>query len=253
MLCERTGKRVQEKELRFSHGWVLAARGLKSDRSDENGISFPELVQHAYAKRISLSATGYYATPNIHWNRAAGRGRPFHYFAYGAAVSEVEVDGFTGMMRLLRVDILQDVGDSINESVNRGQIEGGFVQGAGWLTTEELIWDEQGRLLTHSPDTYKIPAAGDVPEMFNVTLLKHATQKDVIYGSKAVGEPPLMLALSVREAIRDAVAAFGKPGGEAPLASPATCEAVYIAIQRRRKLQTSKSKLQRSTKLQGSR
>jgi len=191
-------------------------------------------------------ATGYYATPNIHWDRAAGRGKPFHYFAYGAAVSEVEVDGFTGMMRLLRVDILQDVGDSINEGVNRGQIEGGFVQGAGWLTTEELKWDDQGRLLTHSPDTYKIPAVGDMPQIFNVTLLKNATQKSVIYGSKAVGEPPLMLALSVREAIRDAVAAFGAPGGQVHLNSPATCEAIYLAIQKRLKLQSSKSKLQKS-------
>jgi len=166
-------------------------------------------------------------------DRVAGRGKPFHYFACGAAVSEVEVDGFTGMTRVLRVDILHDVGDSINEGVNRGQVEGGFVQGMGWLTTEELLWDEQGRLLTHSPDTYKIPAVGDTPQVFNVTLLKHAAQKGVVYGSKAVGEPPLMLAISVREAIRDAVAAFGHSGGEVPLPLPATSEAVFIAIQGR--------------------
>jgi xanthine dehydrogenase molybdopterin-binding subunit B len=185
-------------------------------------------------KRISLSASGYYATPNIHWDRAAGRGHPFHYFAYGAAVSEVEVDGFTGMMRFLRADLLHDVGDSINEGINRGQIEGGFVQGMGWLTTEELKWDDKGRLLTHSPDTYKIPSVGDMPQVFNVTLLKNAAQKSVVHGSKAVGEPPLMLALSVREAIRDAIAAFGPPGGEASLASPATCEAIFLAVQKRR-------------------
>jgi xanthine dehydrogenase molybdopterin-binding subunit B len=197
-------------------------------------------------ERISLAATGFYATPGIHWDRVAGRGKPFLYFACGASVSEVEVDGFTGMTRVLRADILHDVGDSINEGVNRGQVEGGFVQGMGWLTTEELKWDEQGRLLTHSPDTYKLPAVGDVPQVFNVTLLKNAGQKGVVYGSKAVGEPPLMLAISVREAIRDAVAAFGPPGAEVPLAVPATCEAIFLAIQGLRKelpaMQTPRSR-----------
>lgn len=132
-----------------------------------------------------MSATGFYATPGIYWDRVAGRGNPFHYFACGAAVSEVEVDGFTGMTRVLRTDILHDVGDSINEAVNRGQVEGGFVLGMGWLTTEKLKWDERGRLLTHSPDTYKIPAVGDMPKVFNVTLLKNAAQKGVVYGSKS--------------------------------------------------------------------
>src|SRR5205807_2177461 len=127
-------------------------------------IPFAEVVRKAYLQRISLSAAGYYATPDIHWDRSAGRGKPFHYFAYGAAVAEVEVDGFTGMHRVLRADILHDAGDSINEGVNRGQIEGGFVQGMGWLTTEELKWDDQGRLQTHSPDTYKLPAVGDMPQ-----------------------------------------------------------------------------------------
>ena len=197
-----------------------------------NCVSFADVVKKAYLARVSLSATGYYATPGIHYDRAAGRGKPFHYFANGAAVTEVEVDGFTGMHRVLRVDILQDVGDSVNEGINRGQIEGGFVQGMGWLTTEELKWDDQGRLLTHSPDTYKIPSVGDTPQIFNVTLLQNATQKDVIHGSKAVGEPPLMLAISVREAIRDAVAAFGSGTGEVALASPATCEAIWMAIQK---------------------
>jgi xanthine dehydrogenase molybdopterin-binding subunit B len=196
-------------------------------------LPFAEVVKQAYLARVSLSATGYYATPEVHWDRAVGRGKPFHYFANGAAVTEVEVDGFTGMHRVLRVDILHDVGDSINEGINRGQVEGGFVQGMGWLTTEELLWDDQGRLLTHSPDTYKIPSVGDTPRVFNVTLLQNATQRDVIYGSKAVGEPPFMLAISVREAIRDAVAAFGPPGGQVPLPVPATCEAIFTAIQNR--------------------
>ena len=186
-----------------------------------------------FRSRVSLSATGYYATPGIHWDRVAGRGKPFHYFAYGAAVTEVEVDGFTGMQQVTRVDILHDVGNSVNEAINRGQIEGGFVQGMGWLTAEELLWNDKGVLLTHSPDTYKIPSVGDTPKIFNVTLFPNATQKNVVHGSKAVGEPPLMLAISVREAIRDAVAAFGSGKSEVTLASPATCEAIWRAIRTR--------------------
>ncbi|HTL71789.1 MAG TPA: xanthine dehydrogenase molybdopterin binding subunit, partial [bacterium] len=194
-------------------------------------ISFTEVVQAAYFQRIGLSSTGYYRTPEIHYDRAKGQGKPFHYFAVGAAVTEVEVDGFTGMMRILRADILQDAGNSINPGINVGQIEGAYVQGAGWLTCEELIWSDQGVLLTHSPDTYKIPAVGDRPLEFNVKLLENATQPNTIFGSKAVGEPPLMLAISVREAIRDAVAAFGSGKSEVPLSSPATAEAIWRAIQ----------------------
>ncbi len=227
LLKEKIGRATTAENLIFSEGMV-------SDREQPRvTISISEVVQKAYFQRISLSATGYYRTPDIHWDRAKGRGKPFHYFAYGAAVTEVEVDGFTGMMQVLRTDILQDVGDSINAGVNRGQVEGGFAQGMGWLTGEELKWDEKGRLLTHSPDTYKIPAIGDMPREFNVKFLQNATQGNVIHGSKAVGEPPLMLAISVREAIRDAVAAFGAPGGEVRLESPATSEAIFMAIQRR--------------------
>jgi xanthine dehydrogenase molybdopterin-binding subunit B len=188
------------------------------------------LLQRAYFARTSLSTTGFYKTPDIYFDREAGKGRPFHYFAVGAAASEVEVDGLTGMMQIKRVDILQDAGDAINRGIARGQIEGGFVQGCGWLTSEELVWNAKGELLTHSPDTYKIPAVGDMPQEFNVAFLSQATQANVVHGSKAVGEPPLMLALSVREAIRDAIAAFGAPGGEVRLASPATCEAISNAI-----------------------
>ena len=214
---------------------IIFADGFVFDRSKPKlKISFVEVVRKAYMQRVSLSTTGYYATPAIHWDRVAGRGKPFHYFASGAAVAEVEVDGFTGMHRVWRVDILHDVGDSVNEGINRGQIEGGFVQGMGWLTAEELKWDDKGRLLTHSPDTYKIPSVGDTPQVFNVNLLKNAAQKSVVHGSKAVGEPPLMLAISVREAIRDAVAAFGPGKGEVALASPATCEAIWMAVQRQR-------------------
>ena len=213
------------KDLVFAKGFVFH-RDLP-----EVKVSFADVVKKAHLARVSLSATGFYATPEIHYDRGKGKGKPFHYFAVGAAVTEVEVDSFTGMHRILRVDILHDAGDSVNEGVNRGQIEGGFVQGMGWLTTEELKWDDEGRLLTHSPDTYKIPSVGDMPQVFNVTLLKNATQKNVIHGSKAVGEPPLMLAISVREAIRDAVAAFGSGQGEVALASPATGEAIWFAIQ----------------------
>jgi xanthine dehydrogenase molybdopterin binding subunit/xanthine dehydrogenase small subunit len=196
-------------------------------------VSFAQVCTKAYHERVSLSATGFYKTPGLQWDWAKAEGRPFHYFACGAAVAEVEVDGFSGMHRVRRVDIVHDVGDSLNPSIDRGQIEGGFVQGMGWLTREELKWDPQGRLLTHSASTYQIPAFSDAPVEFNVTLLPKATQPNTIHGSKAVGEPPLMLAFSVREALRDAVAAFGKPGGEVRLASPATGEAIFKAIQQR--------------------
>jgi xanthine dehydrogenase molybdopterin-binding subunit B len=236
LLKEKLGRAPVADRLVFADGLVC------DRRRPEATVSFAEVVRKAYAERISLSATGYYATPGVYWDRAAARGKPFHYFACGAAVSEVEVDGFTGMTQVLRADILHDVGESVNEGINRGQIEGGFVQGMGWLTTEELKWDDEGRLLTHSPDTYKIPAVGDVPQALNVTLLKNAAQKGVVYGSKAVGEPPFMLAISVREAIRDAVAAFGPSGSEVPLPVPATCEAIFMAIRERRQMDKANRK-----------
>jgi xanthine dehydrogenase molybdopterin-binding subunit B len=198
-----------------------------------DAATWDRVVERAYMDRIGLSAVGYYATPGIHYDREKGRGRPFHYFAFGAAVTEVEVDGYTGMKRVRRVDILHDVGDSLNPGVDRGQVEGGFVQGMGWLTGEELKWDDKGRLMTHSASTYQIPAISDAPADFRVALLADAGQKNTIHGSKAVGEPPLMLALSVREALRDAVAAFGEPGGVVELASPATHEALFLAVRRR--------------------
>jgi xanthine dehydrogenase large subunit len=189
------------------------------------------VCEAAYHQRVALFAQGYYRTPGIYFDPAAGRGRPFHYFVYGAAVSEVEVDGFTGQYRLLRTDILEDVGDTISPVIDRGQIEGGFIQGVGWLTLEELLWDDKGRVATAGASTYKLPSWSEVPEIFNVDFLERATQPDVVMGSKAVGEPPLMLAISVREAIRDAVAAFGH-GDEVTLSSPATPEQVFFAIQR---------------------
>ncbi len=194
-------------------------------------ISFAELTRAAWARRISLSAAGYYATPGIVYDREAGRGKPFHYFAYGAALTEVEVNGLTGEHRVLRVDILHDVGRSLLPNIDRGQIEGAYIQGLGWLTCEELVWDPRGRLLTHGPSTYKIPAVGDAPEDFRVSLLRAAPQADVIHGSKAVGEPPFMLAISVIPALRHAIAAFAEPGLELRLALPCTPEAILRAIE----------------------
>ncbi len=198
------------------------------------GLPFEEVVEAAYMSQVSLSTTGFYRTPGLAYDKKNGKGIPFYYFAYGAAISEVEVDGLTGMKRVLRVDILHDVGESLNPSVDRGQIEGAFVQGMGWLTGEELKWSQDGRLLSHSASTYQIPSIGDAPAKFNVSLLKNAPQDGVIHGSKAVGEPPFMLAMSAREAIRDAIAAFAPNGSpkEIALPSPATHEAIFHCVQR---------------------
>jgi xanthine dehydrogenase large subunit len=199
-------------------------------------ISFKELVWKAYVARVSLSSTGFYKTPKIHWNRATGQGRPFYYFAYGAACSEVAVDTLTGEYRVERVDILHEVGDSLNPAIDIGQIEGGFVQGMGWLTTEELWWDDKGRLCTHAPSTYKIPACGDRPRVFNVRLLENVpNRQETIYRSKAVGEPPLMLAISVLHAISDAIASVGDYRRCPRLDAPATPERVLMTIERLRR------------------
>jgi len=209
--------------IRFENGFAFHAS------NPQKVVSMGDVCTQAHVDQISMSATGFYRTPGIHYDRARGQGKPFYYFAYGAAVSEVEVDARSGMKRVLRVDILHDVGDSLNEGIDRGQVEGAFVQGMGWLTSEELKWNAEGALMTHSASTYQIPAIGDVPPDFRVELLRGATQPGTIHGSKAVGEPPLMLAISVREAIRDAIAAFGS-GGVVELACPATHEAIWLAI-----------------------
>jgi xanthine dehydrogenase large subunit len=194
-------------------------------------LSFEEVVGQAYLERVPLFETGYYRTPNIHFDRASGKGKPFHYYAYGAAVSEVVVNRFSGQHQLLAVDILHDVGDSLSPLVDRGQVEGGFMQGVGWLTTEELCWNGQGMLTTSGASTYKLPTLGECPPRFEVELLAKASEPGVVHGSKAVGEPPFMLAFSVREALRAAIAAFGAAGQQVPLASPATPEAVFWAIE----------------------
>ncbi|QRK08683.1 xanthine dehydrogenase molybdopterin binding subunit [Archangium violaceum] len=197
----------------------------------ERSVSFAEVVHAAYLAQVSLSATGYYRTPDISYDRVAGRGKPFHYYAFGAAVVEVEVSGLTGEHRVRRVDILHDVGSSLVPSIDRGQVEGGFIQGLGWLTCEEVLFDAKGRLVTHSPDTYKIPAVGDAPEDFRVALLERASQDNTLHGSKAVGEPPFMLAIGAVTALRHAVAAFGQPCTPVELASPATPEAILRAVE----------------------
>ncbi len=225
--AERMLPAVEVAEVVFEAGEIFARA-----RPDVR-VPFAKLAVQCYVERVSLSATGYYSTPGIHWDWAKASGQPFAYYACGAAVTEVEIDGYTGMSRVVRTDIVHDVGDSLNPGIDRGQIEGGFVQGMGWLTSEELKWDAKGRLLTHSASTYQIPAISDAPMEFNVTLLPDAENDKAVHGSKAVGEPPLMLAISVREAMRDAVASFGKPGGQVPLASPATGEAVWRAIEAR--------------------
>lgn len=211
--------------VRFQEGYTF------SEAAPETKLPFQDVCQAAYARRIQLFADGYYRTPEIHYDAKTGQGQPFYYFAYGAAVSEVEIDGFTGDARVLRTDLLEDVGESVSATVDRGQIEGGFMQGLGWLTIEDLRWDSQGRLATAGASTYKLPSWPELPEQFNVNFLERAAEPGVIFGSKAVGEPPLMLAISVREAIRDAIAAFGS-GTPVLISSPATPEQIFFAIQR---------------------
>jgi xanthine dehydrogenase large subunit len=219
-LAAREG--VTPQEVRFAHGQVQVR---------DKALDFAEVVQAAYFARVQLSATGFYRTPKIHYDRETGQGHPFFYFAYGAAVSEVEVDSLTGEYRLLRVDILHDVGRSLNPAVDIGQIEGGFVQGMGWLTSEELKWDAKGRLLTTGPATYKIPAVSDVPEDFRVALFDRPNEEDSVYLSKAVGEPPFMLAISVWSALRDAIASLADYRVSPALDTPATPERVLWACE----------------------
>ena len=203
---------------------------FSADQVHANGQSLPfcELVTRAYLERVQLWSDGFYATPGLHWDPKTMSGNPFSYFAYGAAVSEVIVDTLTGEWKLLAVDALYDAGKSLNPAIDTGQVEGAFIQGMGWLTTEELWWNPAGRLMTHAPSTYKIPAISDCPEHFNVRLFDNRNVQDSIHRSKAVGEPPLLLPFSVFFAIRDAVASLGD-GVDPPLHAPATCEKILQA------------------------
>jgi xanthine dehydrogenase molybdopterin binding subunit len=216
---------IKADQITFSDNFVFATS------HSETKIQFRDLVKQAYLNQVSLSATGFYKTPGIFYDRELGKGNPFYYYAYGMSVSEVEVDVLTGESKLLRSDILHDVGDSLNPEIDLGQIEGGFIQGVGWVTTEEIKWDKKGHLLTHSPDTYKIPTINDIPLHFNVKLLEGYPNEGTIRKSKAVGEPPLMLAFSVWLAIKDAVSAVGNHEFEPAYSLPATAEVVLLSIE----------------------
>lgn len=213
---------VQPGEIVFQQNRVYAGN---------RSMSFAELAALSWEKRVSLSATGYYRTPKIHWDFESSKGRPFYYFTYGAAAAEVAVDTLTGESRVLRAELVQDCGKSLNPAIDLGQIEGAFVQGMGWLTTEELVWDDKGRLRTHGPSTYKIPGSRDVPPSFNARILPDApNREETVFHSKAVGEPPLMLALSVWLAIRDAISSLSGYRLSARLDAPATPERVLAAV-----------------------
>ena len=200
-------------------------------RGGDVEVGFDELVAQAYVARVQLWSDGFYATPGLHWDRSTLTGRPFYYFAYGAALSEVIIDTLTGEWKLLRADLLHDAGRSLNPAIDIGQIEGAFIQGMGWLTSEELVWHAKtGRLLTHAPSTYKIPTANDAPAVFNTRLFDNGNVEDSIHRSKAVGEPPLLLPFSVFFAIRDAVSAAGGHRTDPPLSAPATPEAILRAL-----------------------
>ncbi|MEQ1899719.1 MAG: xanthine dehydrogenase molybdopterin binding subunit [Devosia sp.] len=218
---------VEPKDVHWEFGGIRAGKQL---------VEFGELATSCWMNRVQLSAAGFYSTPKIHWDRASGRGHPFYYFAYGAAAAEVTIDTLTGEYQIDRADVLEDVGRSLNPAIDVGQVEGGFIQGAGWLTTEELVWDDKGQLRTHAPSTYKIPLASDVPPAFNVKLADWSVNKEPAIGrSKAVGEPPICLAVSVVEALSMAVASVADYRIAPRLDMPVTPERVLMGVERMRK------------------
>jgi len=235
--AEAAAKTIKQRLIDFAcQKYQVDAKQVKFENSQvivgDQSFSFAEFAQLAYMARVSLSSTGFYKTPKIHFDRSTGQGRPFFYYATGASVSEVLIDTLTGEYKTLRTDILQDVGHSINPAIDIGQIEGAFVQGMGWLTTEELVWNEQGRLLSNNPATYKIPAISDAPEDFRVALVPDAPNREhTIYNSKAVGEPPFMLGISVWSAIKDAIASVADHKISPVLNTPATPERVLWAVE----------------------
>ncbi|NML14817.1 xanthine dehydrogenase molybdopterin binding subunit [Azohydromonas caseinilytica] len=234
--AQDAARQIRERLAAFAAGkWGGTAEDVRfaNDQVEVNGQSVPlqELLLQAYLARVQLWSDGFYVTPGLHWDAKAMKGRPFYYFAFGAAVSEVVVDTLTGESRLLRADLLHDVGKSLNPAIDLGQVEGGFIQGMGWLTMEELVWHPKtGALLTHAPSTYKIPTANDAPAVFNTRLFDNSNVADSIHRSKAVGEPPLLLGFSVWHAIRDAVSSVGEHRIDPPLRAPATAEAVLDAV-----------------------
>ena len=236
MAAQNAARQIRERLAGFAakaHGGSAGAVVFADDTVKVKGkcIAFADLVLQAYQARVQLWSDGFYGTPKLHWDRTTMTGRPFFYFAYGAAVAEVIVDTLTGEWKLLRADILHDAGNSINPGIDVGQIEGAFIQGMGWLTTEELWWNPAGKLMIHSPSTYKIPAVHDCPDVFNTRLYPNPNREDTILRSKAVGEPPLLLPFSVFFAIRDAIASLGDYRINPPLNAPATSEAILFAAQ----------------------
>jgi xanthine dehydrogenase large subunit len=234
--AQDAARQIRERLARFAaqqFGGDETAVTFSNGSVHVNGQSIPfnEVVGKAYLARVQLWSDGFYATPGLHWDSQSMTGRPFSYFAYGAAVSEVVVDTLTGEWKLLRADVLHDVGQSLNPAIDIGQVEGAFIQGMGWLTTEELWWDKAGRLMTHAPSTYKIPSVSDCPSDFRVRLFKNRNVADSIHRSKAVGEPPLLLPFSVFFAIRDAVASVGNYKINPPLNAPATSEEILEAVE----------------------
>ncbi|WP_110649786.1 xanthine dehydrogenase molybdopterin binding subunit [Salinicola peritrichatus] len=245
MAARDAARQVRERLFDFAAGhYQLDREGLRLENGQlvsgvgdiQRRIPWGDLVQAAYLGRVSLSASGFYSTPLIHYDRDSGQGRPFYYFAYGASASEVRIDTLSGEYRVERVDILHDVGDSLNPAIDLGQVEGGFIQGMGWLTSEELKWNAEGRLMTDGPATYKIPTFGDLPPVFNVELLEgHPNSQASIYRSKAVGEPPFMLAISVWSALRDGLASLADYRISPALDTPATPERVLMAAEAMRR------------------
>ncbi|CCK77443.1 Putative xanthine dehydrogenase, XdhB subunit [Oleispira antarctica RB-8] len=233
-----------------NHLVVIKDSDKESASEEKLRIPFADFVQQAYMGRVPLSSTGFYKTPKIHYDRETGKGRPFYYYANGASVSEVLVDTLTGESRLVRTDILHDVGRSLNPAIDKGQIEGAFIQGMGWLTTEELKWNDQGRLLSNGPATYKIPAVGDTPFEFNVNLLEdRPNREETIYRSKAVGEPPFMLGISVWSAIRDAVASLADYNYSAPMDTPATPEEILKSVHNTKDFMRNKNAIAKGQKV----
>ncbi|MFI5012732.1 MAG: xanthine dehydrogenase molybdopterin binding subunit [Hyphomicrobiales bacterium] len=250
MAAQAAARTIKERLAAFAaEKWDVPAAAVAFERgrvqAPGRSMSFDELAREAYMARVQLSAAGFYKTPKIHWDRKRGQGHPFYYFAYGAAVSEVAIDMLTGEYRVERVDILHDCGRSLNPAIDRGQIEGGFVQGMGWLTTEELWFDQQGRLRTHAPSTYKIPVASDRPRLFNVDMFDAGENREPTIGrSKAVGEPPLMLAISVLQALSDAVASVADYRFCPRLDAPATPERVLFAVEKMKAMAARKEAAQ---------
>jgi xanthine dehydrogenase molybdopterin-binding subunit B len=223
------GGKAKVEDVKFEEDFVFIKHEM------DNKISFSDLVQKAYFNQIGLSANGFYKTPNVGWDKIAGWGKPFNYFAFGMCVSEVLVDALTGFYKNLRTDILHDVGDSINDGLDIGQIEGAYMQGVGWCTTEECKHSATGHLLNHSPDTYKIPSVQDIPLDFRTSLLKNAPNPNAIRKSKAVAEPPFMHGLATWLAIKDAVSAVGNHEIEPEFRIPATNETIVLSIEKIKK------------------